>query len=97
MLVGVSPDDDGLAAPRRMVELLDRGEERVKVDEQDGGAFPWREERLHAVVHGSYFRLFKRSSRNRPFSVRSSTTSTSWPESAPSAAASSPDMMTSVV
>ena len=40
VLVGASPDDDGLAAPSGMVELLDGGEERIKVDQQDCRPFP---------------------------------------------------------
>ena len=32
---GASPDDEGLAAPLRMVSLLDRSKERVEIDVQD--------------------------------------------------------------
>ena len=49
VLVGVSPDDDGFAAPTGMVKLLDGGEERVKVDQQDCRPIPGFQ-RQHALM-----------------------------------------------
>ena len=39
----VSPDDDGLAPPSRMIKLFNGGEKGIKIHEQDGTPRPWRE------------------------------------------------------
>lgn len=40
MRICISSDDDGLASPVRMIELLDRGEERIQVDKKDRRRIP---------------------------------------------------------
>ena len=40
VLVRIAAHDDGLATPGRVVQLLDRGEERVQVHQQDGRPLP---------------------------------------------------------
>ena len=58
MLVGASPDDDGLATPAGMVELLDGGEERVKVDQQDCRPIPGFH-RQHALMFARIDHVFQ--------------------------------------
>ena len=41
--VRIAADDDGLAPPGRVVQLLDGGEEGVQIYQQDGRALPRRQ------------------------------------------------------
>ncbi len=51
--IRVAADDDGLAPPGRVIQLLDGGEEGVQVHQQDGGTLPGRESgvAVEKIVH----------------------------------------------
>ena len=58
VLVCASPDDDGFATPAGMVELLDGGEERVKIDQQDCRPIPGFH-RQHALMFARIDHVFQ--------------------------------------
>ena len=58
VLVGASPDDNGFATPTGMVKLLDGGEERVKIDQQDCRPIPGFQ-RQHALMFARIDHVFQ--------------------------------------
>lgn len=52
MLGRIAANYNGFAAPRRMIELLNRSEKRIKVDKQNGAPTP-RRQNIQAYKLGS--------------------------------------------